>query len=124
MFTKKERNIIVIIALILMVGAVWFIVRMVIKKQRPIKSSDVKMEESFQREDESKVESKIPAEPVNINTAGLMEIEALPYLGIEKSKDIIEYRDKNGPFKTLNELTKVNGIGKKTLEKLKLLITL
>jgi len=36
----------------------------------------------------------LPGKPVNINTAGLMEFEALPYLGMERSKDIIEYRDK------------------------------
>jgi competence protein ComEA len=59
-----------------------------------------------------------------MNTAGLMEIEALPYLGIERAKDIIEYRDKNGPFKDLEELTNISGIGPKTLEKLKPLITL
>jgi competence protein ComEA len=53
-----------------------------------------------------------------------MEIEALPYLGIERAKDIIEYRDKNGPFKDLEELTNISGIGPKTLEKLKPLITL
>ncbi|MDZ7797509.1 MAG: ComEA family DNA-binding protein [Candidatus Marinimicrobia bacterium] len=124
MFTKKEKNIILVLALILLAGSVWFIVRMVIKKQRPIRTSDVKTREFFEREDEQRTESKIPTEPVNINTAGLMEIEALPYLGIKRSKDIIEFRDKNGPFKDLDELTKINGIGEKTLEKLKPLITL
>ncbi len=124
MFTKKEKNIILVIALILLAGSVWFIVRMVIKKQRPVRTSDVKTREYFEREDEQRTESKIPSEPVNINTAGLMEIEALPYLGMKRSKDIIEFRDKNGPFKRVDELTKINGIGEKTLEKLKPLITL
>jgi competence protein ComEA len=124
MFTKKEKNIILVIALILLIGAVWFLVRVVIKKQRPIRSSAVKTEQSFEREEEQRSESKIPSEPVNINTAGLMEIEALPGFGIGKARDIIEFRDKNGPFKSLDELTKVKGIGEKTLEKLKHLITL
>jgi len=124
MFTKKEKNIILVVALILLLGAVGFVVRKVIKKQRVLRSSDISMKDTFQREDESREESKIPTEPVNINTAGLMEIEALPFLGMERSKDIIEYRDKNGPFKSLNELTNISGIGPKTLEKLKPLITL
>jgi comEA protein len=124
MFTKKEKNIILVVALILLLGAVGFVVRKVIKKQRVLRSSDINMKDTFQREDESREESKFPTEPVNINTAGLMEIEALPFLGMERSKDIIEYRDKNGPFKSLNELTNISGIGPKTLEKLKPLITL
>ena len=124
MFTKKEKNIILVIALVLLLGAVGFIVRKVIKKQRALRSTDVSMKDAFKREDESFDGSETPTEPVNLNTAGLMEIEALPYLGIERAKDIIEYRDKNGPFKSLDELTNISGIGQKTLEKLKPLITL
>jgi comEA protein len=124
MFTKKEKNIILVIAFVLLLGAVGFIVRLVIKKQRSLRSADVSVKESFDRENEQYEEAKLPAKPVNINTAGLMEIEALPFLGIERSKDIIEYRDKNGPFKDLDELTNISGIGAKTLEKLKPLITL
>jgi comEA protein len=123
MFTKKEKNIILVIAFVLLLGAVGFIVRLVIKKQRSLRSADVSVKESFDRENEQYEEAKLPAKPV-INTAGLMEIEALPFLGIERSKDIIEYRDKNGPFKDLDELTNISGIGAKTLEKLKPLITL
>ncbi len=124
MFTKKEKNIILVIALVLLLGVVGFIVRKVIKKQRTLRSSDVSMKDAFAREDESIEEPDIPSKPVSINTAGLMEIEALPYLGIERAKDIIEYRDKNGPFESLEELTNISGIGPKTLEKLKPLITL
>ncbi len=124
MFTKKEKNIILVVAFVLLIGAVGFVVRLVIKKQRSLHTADVSMKESFDRENEQYEEAKLPAKPVNINTAGLMEIEALPFLGIERSKDIIEYRDKNGPFKNLDELTNISGIGAKTLEKLKPLITL
>jgi comEA protein len=124
MFTKKEKNIILVIALVLLLGAVGFIVRKVIKKQKALRSTDVSMKDAFDRDNENFDGSDTPAEPVNMNTAGLMEIEALPYLGIERAKDIIEYRDKNGPFKDLEELTNISGIGPKTLEKLKPLITL
>ncbi len=124
MFTKKEKNIILFVAFILLLGALGFFIRKVVKKQRTIRSSDVQMKKSFDREDEKRDEATVPDEPVNINTAGLMEIEALPYLGLERAKDIIEYRDKNGPFKSIDELTNISGIGPKTLEKLKPLITL
>ncbi|MCF7832962.1 MAG: helix-hairpin-helix domain-containing protein [Candidatus Marinimicrobia bacterium] len=124
MFTKKEKNIIIVVAIILLLGVVGYIIRVVIKKQRVLRSTEVRMKNTFQREDENREESALPNKPVNINTAGLMEIEALPFLGMERSKDIIQYRDKNGPFKSLDELTNISGIGAKTLEKLKPLITL
>ena len=124
MFTKKEKNIILVIALVLLLGAVGFLVRRIIKKQRTLRTADVSMKDEFKRENENFGGSTIPSEPVNMNTAGLMEIEALPYLGVERAKDIIEYRDKNGPFKDIQELTNISGIGEKTLEKLKPLITL
>lgn len=123
MLTKKEKNIILVIALVLLVGAVGFIVRKVIKNQRPLNSTDVKMQEKFDRENENEEIQNFDI-PVNINRAGLSEIEALPYLGIQRAKDIIEYRKKNGLFKSLEELTNISGIGAKTLEKLKPLITL
>jgi competence protein ComEA len=60
---------------------------------------------------------------VNINSADSSELETLPGIGPAKSSAIIEYREKNGPFKTIEELKNISGIGEKTFEKLKDLIT-
>lgn len=60
---------------------------------------------------------------VNINTASIDELIALPYIGEAKAKAIIEYRTVNGPFKSVDELLNVKGIGEKTLEKLKSYVT-
>ena len=57
--------------------------------------------------------------PVNINTASKKELDALPGIGETLAQRIIDYRSANGPFSTVDELTKVKGIGAKTLEKLK-----
>ena len=57
--------------------------------------------------------------PVNINTASKKERAALPGLGEVLAQRIIDYRSANGPFKSVNDLVKVKGIGEKTLAKLK-----
>jgi competence protein ComEA len=56
---------------------------------------------------------------VNINTATQSELESVKGLGPSKAKAIIEYRDKNGPFKSVDDLDKVKGFGKSSVEKLK-----
>ncbi|GMU42738.1 MAG: helix-hairpin-helix domain-containing protein [Xanthomonadales bacterium] len=65
------------------------------------------------------------AEPVNINTADAAAIAAsLNGVGDAKAKAIVEYRQKNGPFKSADELVNVKGIGLKTVEKNRELIRL
>ena len=56
---------------------------------------------------------------VNINTATKAELESLDGVGPVKAQAIIDYRTKNGNFKTLEDVKKVNGIGDATFEKMK-----
>lgn len=64
--------------------------------------------------------ANIFATPVNINTADAAAIaSALSGFGPKKAQAIIDYRAKNGEFKTLDDLNKVPGIGDKTIEKIK-----
>ncbi|SMB92881.1 competence protein ComEA [Thermanaeromonas toyohensis ToBE] len=60
---------------------------------------------------------------VNINTAGLEELDSLPGLGPSLAQRIIEYRQQHGPFQNIEDLQNVPGIGAKRWENLKDLIT-
>ena len=60
---------------------------------------------------------------VNLNTASAAEFEALPGIGAKTAARIIEYRQKNGSFKKVEELMNVRGIGEKNFLKLKAQIT-
>ena len=56
---------------------------------------------------------------VNINSASASELESLPGIGAKTAARIIEYRQKNGPFKKVEELMNVRGVGEKNFLKLK-----
>jgi competence protein ComEA len=53
---------------------------------------------------------------ININTAGVEKLVKLPRVGPKIAQRIIDYREKNGKFKKLEDLMKVSGIGEKTFK--------
>ena len=57
--------------------------------------------------------------PVNLNTATVAQLEALPGIGKSTAERILEYRQKNGSFKKIEEVMNVKGIGEKAFLKLK-----
>ena len=62
-------------------------------------------------------------ELVNINTASLEELDTLPGIGPTTAQKIVEYREQNGPFVSIEDIINVSGIGPGTYERLKDLIT-
>lgn len=60
---------------------------------------------------------------VNINTASVEELAQLPRIGEKMAQRIVEYRQKNGSFKTTEDLKAVQGIGDKNFEEIRPLIT-
>lgn len=60
---------------------------------------------------------------VNINTADQQQLESVKGIGPKKAQAIIEYRQKHGKFKNVDELDKVRGFGKKGIEQLRAQVT-
>jgi comEA protein len=56
---------------------------------------------------------------INVNTASRSELTQLPRVGPATADKIIAYRNVHGPFRSLNDLQKIKGIGPKTVEQLK-----
>lgn len=60
---------------------------------------------------------------VNLNTASLAELDALPGIGPSTAQKIIEYREANGRFATIEDIMNVSGIGQAKFDQIKTLIT-
>lgn len=61
--------------------------------------------------------------PINLNTATVAQLESLPGIGMKTAERIVEYRQKNGAFKKVEDLMNVRGVGEKSFLKLKPMIT-
>lgn len=68
---------------------------------------------------ESEQAGETTEKKININTASTSDLQTVPGIGESKATAIIEYREKEGLFQTIEDLQKVTGIGEKTIEKLK-----
>ncbi len=64
-----------------------------------------------------------PATPINLNTATVQQLQALPGVGTRTAQLIVEHRQKNGGFKKVEELMNIKGIGEKSFLKLKPMVT-
>ena len=67
--------------------------------------------------------SSVSSSLININIASIEELTTLPGIGESKAQNIINYREENGYFKTIDEIKNVNGIGESTFDQLKKYIT-
>jgi len=64
------------------------------------------------------------AATVNVNTASAAELQSLPGIGVKTAENIVAYRTEKGRFKNTRELLRVKGIGSKTFEKIKNLVSI
>jgi competence protein ComEA len=67
--------------------------------------------------------SAIPAAPLNLNSAGSSELEALPGVGSAKAAAILQYREQHGPFTSVDQLDGVPGFGPAAVSRLRSRLT-
>ena len=66
---------------------------------------------------------KAPAKPVNINTAKAEELEQVPGIGPATAQKILRMRKSYGPFKSVDDLLAIRGLGQKRLDKMRKYLT-
>jgi competence protein ComEA len=62
---------------------------------------------------------RLPRKPIDLNRATLAQLEELPGIGPAKAHEILEFREKSGPFERVTDLLALPGIGRKRFEKLR-----
>jgi len=66
---------------------------------------------------------KPPAKPVNLNTAGSEELQQVPGIGPATADKILKMRKSYGPFKSVDDLLAIRGLGPKRLDKMRKYLT-
>lgn len=89
----------------------------------PKLENDACIEDKITNEDNNTANEKLNGK-ISLNNASVTELTKLTGIGEKKAQAIIEYRNQNGGFKTIEEITKVSGIGASTFEKIKDQLTL
>ena len=64
-------------------------------------------------------EPEKPAKKVHLNTATARDLERLPRIGPKMAQKILQWRTDHGPFRTVEDLADIPGIGKKTIDKIR-----
>ena len=92
-----------------------------LKKKENLVDSEAELSDFSNKKKVSKTKrTSLPEiRSININTAGVKDLNRLPGIGLKTASKIIEYRQNYGDFNSVDDLLEVKGIGKKKLEKIK-----
>jgi len=134
LFIEKYRWYIGLALIVVILGGLGVIYQDKVSRQNK-KQEKNRVEELTKQNDELRKElSKLSAgqvagevteqgDKININTADATDLDKLPGIGPVRAADIISYRDSHDGFKSIEEIKNIKGIGDKSFENLKDLIT-
>ena len=91
----------------------WVLAGLYLQRPKPVEEGGYTMITT--RETDETVTPE-PSPPVDVNTADLAQLDTLRGIGPALAQRIIDYREENGPFASIDELLEVKGIGEATLE--------
>lgn len=124
---------ILVLVILAGVGVIWWDKASRTKVNRENREiAELRQQNEMLREQLSEASSKSVAgassteeqsDKININTADETELDSLPGIGPARAADIIAYREEHGGFQSIEELKNISGIGDKTFENLKDLVT-
>ncbi len=116
-FNRNEQIILLLLCCILIVG----IVIRYLDDKDPDSIPDFEVRKNAVTVPTPEEKTEIPQVPalIDINRATAKEFERLPGIGPQIAGRIVAYREQNGAFKRIEDITKVRGIGPKTLERLR-----
>lgn len=113
----KERKYLMILSICVILCGLWYSCYtkesiVVLSKDSTVYYYDVKTESEFLAQLEK---DKI----ININTADIESLDSLKGIGVKTAENIINYRLENGPFKSIDEIMNVSGIGESKFNDIK-----
>lgn len=109
-FSKLEKTVLILTAVFVLGTFSWFQVQNQDKEVTRIALSH-SPQEAAQIEETSPAPGILEGETINLNTAPVSDLTRLPGIGEKRAESILAYREENGPFSSVQELTEVPGIG-------------
>ena len=88
------------------------------EKEKIVQSNCIQKEENALKNDACITNQTVQGK-ISINTATQQELMTLPGIGESKAKDILSYREKNGPFQKIEDIMNISGIGESLFVKIK-----
>jgi len=120
LFTKRDRIAIGIIMILIVAGwAVRYFIGRATAPEPVVIHSAVPLPAAFVSPETTGVASLPLAAPLDLNTATAGELAGLPLIGPAKAAAIIAYREVHGPFRRVDDITDVPGIGPATLARIR-----
>ena len=127
-FTRKEEGVILFLLIAFVLGSCVWIYRRYFEPLPTIQEEDIRFDRHDQK-DTTAHESNVMNHDeiivkINLNTASEKELDDIPGIGPVTATRICQYRETHGPFREINELVNVKGIGQVTLKKMKPYLTI